>query len=169
MKITRRQVANSLAEDFAQATSIEEEAEFRKLMIMEEILRLMSEQGVSRSQLADRMGVGASRVTAMLNGSNNFTIETLVRAGRALNCDLHQHFVPVGHQVRWSSDKSTDPHLALSEPAPAARNCDHAAQPRGALSDAAKPAGKRFAQKASPKSSPRTTLARPIEAGHAAP
>ena len=55
----------------------------------------MKEQGISRSELAKRMGVQPSRVTSMMTGSNNFTIETLVRAGRAVGADIELHFVPM--------------------------------------------------------------------------
>lgn len=103
MKIKYTRNTNPLAKLFAETPSIECEAEYKKLMIMENILHLMKEQGVSRSELASRMGIKPSRITAMMSGSNNFTIETLVRAGRALGSDLHQTFAPTGHKVRWSS------------------------------------------------------------------
>lgn len=103
MKIIRTKGRNPLADLFAETPSVESEAEFKKLMIMEEILRLMKEQGVNRSELAKRMGVKPSRITAMMSGSNNFTIETLVRAGRALGAELHQHFAPIGHTAHFGS------------------------------------------------------------------
>lgn len=97
MKITinRRKGDNPLAKLFAGPPSVESETEYKKLMVMEEILRLMKEQGVNRSELATRMGVNPSRITAMMTGANNFTIETLVRAGRALGAELELRFVPV--------------------------------------------------------------------------
>jgi len=94
MKITITQGDNPVGRLFAETPSIESEAEYRKLMIVEELLTLMAEQGVNRSELAKRMGVNPSRVTAMMTGSNNFTIETLVRAGRAVGADIELHFVP---------------------------------------------------------------------------
>lgn len=42
-----------------------------------------------------RREVQPSRVTSMLTGANNFTIETLVRAGRAVGADIELHFVPM--------------------------------------------------------------------------
>ena len=127
---------NPFDELFDAIPSIESEAEYKKLMIMEEILRLMEAEGVNRSQLAERMGVKPSRITAMMSGGNNFTIETLVRAGRALGHDLHQTFAPMGHQVKWNSYdpavthdafiqdirpqhvEKADVHFTLSETAP---------------------------------------------------
>ena len=95
MKITITNADNPIGRLFAQTPSIEGEAEYRKLMIVEELLRLMKEQGISRSELAKRMGVQPSRITSMMSGSNNFTIETLVRAGRAVGADIELHFVPM--------------------------------------------------------------------------
>ena len=61
----------------------------------------MEAQGVSHSELAKRMGVQPSRVTAMLSGISNLTIDTLVRAGLAMGAELHQVFVSAGKHLRW--------------------------------------------------------------------
>jgi len=89
-----------LAKAFAALPSIESEAEYKKLMIVEDLLKLMKKQGMNRTELAKRMGVPNSRITAMLNGTNNFTIETLVRAGRAVGAELQQTFVPIKKSAR---------------------------------------------------------------------
>lgn len=97
MKVTvqkSRKGENEVGRLFAEPPSIESEAEYQKLMIVEELLTLMKEQGITRSELAKRMGVQPSRITSMMTGSNNFTIETLVRAGRAVGADIELHFVP---------------------------------------------------------------------------
>lgn len=72
----------------------------KKLAITNRLIALMKEQNVSRSELAARMGVQPSRITAMLAGTGNLTIDTLVRAGMALGAELHQTFVPAGNQVK---------------------------------------------------------------------
>ena len=95
MKITITKGDNPVSRLFAETPSIESEAEYRKLMIVEELLTLMAEKGISRGELAKRMEVQPSRVTSMLTGANNFTIETLVRAGRAVGADIELHFVPM--------------------------------------------------------------------------
>ncbi len=95
MKITITKGDNPVSRLFAETPSIESEAEYRKLMIVEELLTLMAENGISRGELAKRMEVQPSRVTSMLTGANNFTIETLVRAGRAVGADIELHFVPM--------------------------------------------------------------------------
>lgn len=105
---------NPYAALFKETPSVEAEAEFKKLTIMEEILALMEERGISRSELAKRMGVGPSRVTGMLTGTNNFTIETLVRAGRAVGAEFVPHFVPEGHKAHFSTCKADDIHQAFS-------------------------------------------------------
>ena len=95
MKITITKGDNPVGRLFAETPSIESEGEYRKLMIVEELLTLMAEKGISRGELAKRMEVQPSRITAMMTGSNNFTIETLVRAGRAVGAELAVHFVPM--------------------------------------------------------------------------
>lgn len=113
MKIIRKKASNPLARDFAKPPSIEEEVEFRKLTVVEELLQFMKREGINRSELAERMGVGPSRITAMLSGESNLTIDTLVRAGRAVGSDLHQTFAPTGHRVRWTSYDPADTHEAF--------------------------------------------------------
>jgi transcriptional regulator with XRE-family HTH domain len=110
MKLTikRSKGKNPLGKLFAREPSIAAEAEYRKLMIVEELLTLMKEKGISRSELAKRMEVQPSRVTAMLSGASNLTIDTLVRAGRAVGADLHQHYVVAGHVAHFNTCHSDD-------------------------------------------------------------
>ncbi len=102
MKIQRSNPDPTLAQLFDQEPSIDSEAEFKKLMIAEKIVQLLRAQKLSRKELARRMDVPPSRITSMLDGSNNLTIKTLVRIGRALGHDLHQTLVPSGHKVRFT-------------------------------------------------------------------
>ncbi len=101
MKIIRRTRRDALAQAFAEPPTIEEEIEYRKLIVVEELLQFMKRNGISRSELAERMGVVPSRITAMLNGTSNLTIDTLVRAGRAVGADLQQTYVPQGQKGVW--------------------------------------------------------------------
>lgn len=89
------------------------EAEFKGLMFVEQLLTHMKAQGINRTQLAKRMGVGPSRVTAMLNGSGNFTLETLIRAGHAVGTTLEQSLVPEGLQGRWVHYREDETHTAF--------------------------------------------------------
>lgn len=89
------------------------EAEFKGLMLVEELLTLMKEQGINRTQLAERMGVGSPRVTAMLNGSSNFKLETLIRAGQAVGATLQQTLVPEGMKGRWVNYREDEIHSAF--------------------------------------------------------
>lgn len=89
------------------------EAEFKGLMFVEELLNLMKDQGINRTQLGERMGVGSPRVTAMLNGSSNFTLETLIRAGRAVGATLEQTLVPAGMKGRWVMIREDHIHSAF--------------------------------------------------------
>ena len=116
MKIIRTKVKNPLAEDFAKASSIEEEIEFRKLIVVEELLQFMKREGINRRELAARMGVPPSRITKMLSGDSNLTIDTLVRAGRAVGANLHQTFAPKGKKVRWTSYDPAEVNEAFAAP-----------------------------------------------------
>ena len=102
MNIRINNQSNSLREMFADVTPASE-AEFKKLFIVDRLIDLIKEKRITRTELATRMGVQPSRITALLNGTGNLTIETLVRAGLALGSELHQTYAPIGHEVRWTS------------------------------------------------------------------
>lgn len=110
MKIEIKKGTSPLAEAFSAPFSPEEEIEYRKLRIAEDLLSLMKDAGVNRSELAKRMGVANSRITSMLDGTNNCTIETLVRAGHAIGATLEQTFVPEGMKGRWISYYENEVH-----------------------------------------------------------
>ena len=114
MRITTSKKSNPLAEAFAKPFSLEGEVVFRKLIVVEELLQFMKREGINRSELAARMGVPPSRITKMLSGDSNLTIDTLVRAGRAVGADLHQTFAPEGKKVRWTSYDPVDVHEAFA-------------------------------------------------------
>ncbi len=106
MKITYSHEPNPLAKAFARALeSVEAEVEYRKLTVVEELLQYMKRNGINKGELAERMGVSNSRITAMLSGDSNLTIDTLVRAGRAVGADLVQTFVPHGQKGVWVERK----------------------------------------------------------------
>lgn len=116
MKIIHRIGNSELARDFARPPSVEQEVEFRKLIVVEELLQFMKREGIKRTELAERMGVQPSRITAMLSGDSNLTIDTLVRAGHAVGANLHQTFAPQGKKVRWTCYDPAEVHEVFSAP-----------------------------------------------------
>jgi plasmid maintenance system antidote protein VapI len=73
---------------------VEAEVETAKIGFTEELLALMEQKNVSRVQLASLLGVKPSRITALLRGSNNFTLETMVRICRALGAKYEHRIQP---------------------------------------------------------------------------
>lgn len=112
-------------EEFAAAS-----AENRRLLRREELILeatdglaiLMERQGISKADLARRLGRTRGYVTQILSGSRNFTLRTLAEVADAL-----------GHRVHLTFD--TDPALsaeASSKPRnrPAPRPVERAARQR---------------------------------------
>ncbi len=64
-----------------------------KLAFAEELYRLLEEQGVTRTQLARRMGTSRAYVTRILRTDYNLTAETMVKVALALDArvSLHLH------------------------------------------------------------------------------
>ena len=60
----------------------------------EEVFRLMEEQGVSRGELARRLGTSPAYVTKILRGNANFTLASMVKLARALGSELGIKLTP---------------------------------------------------------------------------
>ncbi len=67
----------------------------------EELARLAETEGVSRAEIARRLGTSAAYITKIFRGDVNFTVESMVRLARAVGARLHVHLALEGHQVRW--------------------------------------------------------------------
>jgi transcriptional regulator with XRE-family HTH domain len=62
--------------------------------VSDQILFWMKRVGVSKSELAQRLGKSRAYVTKILQGNTNFTIESLVQIARALGCVFVPSFTP---------------------------------------------------------------------------
>lgn len=67
--------------------------------LTESIVVRMAELGLSRSELAARLGVSRAMVSKMLRGNTNFTVRTLVELSRTLDCRVSIQFPPCGSKA----------------------------------------------------------------------
>jgi len=88
----------------------------------EEIVNRMQALAVSRSELADRISAKPAFVTKALRGDNNFTIETMVKLGRALNARVRVHLEPDGMDSEWLDFLKEKPNWLPQEPESAGLN-----------------------------------------------
>jgi|HubBroStandDraft_4_1064222.scaffolds.fasta_scaffold975229_1 transcriptional regulator with XRE-family HTH domain len=86
-----------------------------KLEFTREVLAEMRSSGVSKGELASRLGVQPGMVTRLLSGNNNFELATMVRIARALNCQFRCHLQSGGTKALPSSTKSNG--KSFDEPA----------------------------------------------------
>ena len=70
----------------------------------EDLCRWMEEKGVSRAELARRIGTSPAYVTKILRGNSNFTLASMVRIAMALESELRIHLAPRGAMTRWIDD-----------------------------------------------------------------
>lgn len=66
------------------------------LAFTEDLARVMEREGVSRAELARRLGATPAYVTKILRGNVNFTLATMVRLARALGAELQVQLSPRG-------------------------------------------------------------------------
>lgn len=81
----------ALAESIrALETSPQHVADTRKASFVEDVLRALNEQGLTKSELARRLGKTRQQLNYMLNEGklNNFTIETMAQISTALGRNL---------------------------------------------------------------------------------
>ena len=78
------------------------------LELTEEVVRRMEERGVSRSELARRLGTSPAYVTKLLRGNVNVTLATMVRLARALDSELRCHLKPATRAIRGTRAQATN-------------------------------------------------------------
>ncbi len=111
MKITvTTQEPDDVQKLFSRPLDLKQRVEVKKLQVVESLLRAMKSLGMNRSQLAEKMGVSPARITSMLDGTNNFTIETLMRAAESVDGELEVMIAPKNHKVRWIVHQESDCH-----------------------------------------------------------
>lgn len=87
---------------FAQAEKrLDYKVEGAKNEFTEKVVHRMEEAGVTRSELADRLGKKKPQVTRLLRGGNNFTVETMVEIADALGCNYRSHLEPKDCETMW--------------------------------------------------------------------
>lgn len=89
----------------------------------EELVARMKSQGVSRADLARKIGTTPPYVSKILSGETNFTLETMVKLSQALGCTLRLHLQPDGAMARWFDLFEDDKFKAAKDEVKAA-NCD---------------------------------------------
>lgn len=95
---------------FLRPLDFQQRVEIKKLQIVESLLRSMESLGMNRSKFAQKMGVSSPRITSMLDGTNNFTVETLMRAAESVDGELEVFIAPKDHKVRWIIHQDDDCH-----------------------------------------------------------
>jgi transcriptional regulator with XRE-family HTH domain len=83
----------------------------------EDICRLMDEQGVSRAELARRLGTSRAYITKLLGGDANFTLQTMTKISMALGAAVHVHVAPQDATVRWQEGSSSGSKMQADEEA----------------------------------------------------
>ncbi|MBV8277743.1 MAG: helix-turn-helix transcriptional regulator [Verrucomicrobia bacterium] len=71
----------------------------------ESIAERLEVLGLSRTDLANKMGISPAFITKLMCGKNNFTIRTMVKVARALACELTVDLLPV---ESWPAASSLD-------------------------------------------------------------
>lgn len=90
----------------------------------EDLCRWMEEKGVSRAELARRIGTSPAYVTKILRGNSNFTLSSMVRIAMALESEVRIHLAPRGAMTRWIDDLPPVTERVASHVSPASEVAD---------------------------------------------
>lgn len=74
------------------------------LEVTERICDLLDAQGLTRTELAQRLGVSPAAVTKLLRHAHNFQLRTLSDVFTALGRSLHVYDAPLGDALRVPGD-----------------------------------------------------------------
>lgn len=96
---------SELDEQLAWLTDVEKSpentAEHVKMDFAVGVERRMTQVGMSRADLARRLGTSAAAVTMALRGDANLTIDRMVRIAHALDATVHVHLAAKTSRVKW--------------------------------------------------------------------
>lgn len=109
-----KQETNAVQEFFSKPLDFSQRVEKKKLLIAGMICKKMAKLGLNRTKLAKKMSINPSRVTAMLDGTQNLTIETIMRASEALDLKFECTLAPKEHVVHWRSFDSNKHYDVVS-------------------------------------------------------
>lgn len=84
-------------------------ADFLAMRIADEVDSMMVANGITKAELARRLGVSRAYVTQLLGGKPNMTLTTLAKIAIALDCEVQTTLRPT---TRHNSDGSTTVELA---------------------------------------------------------
>lgn len=86
-----------------------------KIELCEQIYLIMEQEDIAKAELARRLKTSRAYITKLLQGSANFTLESLVKVARALDCNVSVTLRPkteVEFSSLWRAKSASD---SLSE------------------------------------------------------
>jgi transcriptional regulator with XRE-family HTH domain len=95
--------------------SLEYWTEAAILDFTEDLTRLMKEKGMTRSQLAKKIGSSQAYVTKVLGGNVNFTLASMTKLARALDCVVRVHIATKHAKVHWL-DEPGNQQVLIDDP-----------------------------------------------------
>jgi plasmid maintenance system antidote protein VapI len=111
--------ATTFAELFARARKlVAYRVEGAIMEFTEELCKLMHIQGVTKTELAQRLGCKPAYITKLLSGQNNFTIQTMVKTADAIGAEIRIHLQPAGVQSHWVDLTTFNVTNTISSPGP---------------------------------------------------
>ncbi len=123
INIIRRE-PSEIQKFFSSPLDFSQRVEVKKLQLAGKIFATMKSLGLNQTKLAKKMDVSPSRITTLLDGTQNLTIETLMRAAEAVESDVEIAIVPKAQKARWVFYDEDDCHEVFKPKTKAPREDD---------------------------------------------
>ena len=88
------------------------------LALTEEMIALMEQQGMNKSELAERMDTSKPYITKVMSGTANFTLDSMIQIADALNSELSVHLTAKDCETQWIDFTSKSSTTLVKNPAP---------------------------------------------------
>jgi transcriptional regulator with XRE-family HTH domain len=95
--------------------SVEYHVDCTALQLTEELTRAMTDQGVSRAELARRLGTSPAYVSKVLRGDANLTLATITKLAMALGRTVHIGLEPRHRRQVTTKSGPEEPRLGTGE------------------------------------------------------
>ena len=83
----------------------------------EELATILKQSGMTRTDLAQRIGTSKSYITKVFSGEANFTLETMAKFALAVDHAVRVHLAPLGMHTVWIDRRIDDAVVTYNAPA----------------------------------------------------
>lgn len=91
-------------------------AEGASIRFTEAVIARMESCGITRTDLAEKIGTSPAYITKILRGDTNFTLDSMVKIAQALDCEIDFELRPLTRKVTYHTTTSARVSILNDQP-----------------------------------------------------